>query len=280
MKIYISADMEGMAGITHPSEEREDTVRFRQALHNQIEWMIAGIHASHCNDRIEEITIADSHGGGSHLSYALLSAMDERITLISGSPRLCYMMSGLDSTYDMVFLAGYHAGAGTACAGMDHCFYGRAVHEIRINGVWMNEATANAALAGEYQVPVALVAGDSALERQLIEEGRMPWVRYITTKEPLSRTASCYKPQAKLRTETIAAVAEVLERGAAVFPLYEVKTPCRLAMTFNYSSMAEGVSQLPCVERTDARTVSVACETMAQAESAILALATLASCYS
>lgn len=35
MKIFISVDMEGMAGITSPSQEREETVSFRRALHNQ-----------------------------------------------------------------------------------------------------------------------------------------------------------------------------------------------------------------------------------------------------
>ena len=44
MKIYISVDMEGMAGITAPYQEKEETVSFRRALHNQIRWIIDGIH--------------------------------------------------------------------------------------------------------------------------------------------------------------------------------------------------------------------------------------------
>ena len=42
MKIYISVDMEGMAGITAPYQEKEETVSFRRALHNQIRWIIDG----------------------------------------------------------------------------------------------------------------------------------------------------------------------------------------------------------------------------------------------
>ena len=56
MKIFISVDMEGMAGITSPSQEREETVSFRRALHNQVRWIIEGIQASEKNGEVEEIT--------------------------------------------------------------------------------------------------------------------------------------------------------------------------------------------------------------------------------
>ena len=52
------------------------------------------------NEQITEITIADSHSRGLNLAYARLAEMDERISLVSGFPRMDYMMSGLDSSYD------------------------------------------------------------------------------------------------------------------------------------------------------------------------------------
>ena len=54
LKIYISVDMEGMAGITSPSQERDEVPSFRRALHNQVRWIIEGIHASSRNDEIGE----------------------------------------------------------------------------------------------------------------------------------------------------------------------------------------------------------------------------------
>ena len=163
-------DMEGMAGITSPSQERDEVPSFRRALHNQVRWIIEGIHASSRNDEIGEITISDSHGSGTNLSYDELCQMDERISLVSGSPRRQYMMSCLDETYDVVFLAGYHAGPGEDFANMDHSFYG---------------STTNAALAASYKVPVGLIIGDSGLRKQLIEKEMMPWVKFVTTKEAL-----------------------------------------------------------------------------------------------
>ena len=46
MKIYISVDMEGMAGITAPFQEKEEVPSFRRSLHNQVRWIIQGIQES------------------------------------------------------------------------------------------------------------------------------------------------------------------------------------------------------------------------------------------
>ena len=66
LKIYISVDMEGMAGITSPSQERDEVPSFRRALHNQVRWIIEGImlppemmnRGNHHSD---------SHGSGTNL---------------------------------------------------------------------------------------------------------------------------------------------------------------------------------------------------------------------
>lgn len=147
MKIFISVDMEGLAGITNWKQETEEQERFRQSMHMQIRWIIDGIHNSTLQNKIEEILIADSHGSGTNLSYAQLSEFDDRISLISGSPRPYYMMSGLDATCSMVFFVGYHAGVGETEANMDHSFSSRLIHNLTINGKRMNESTTNAAYA-------------------------------------------------------------------------------------------------------------------------------------
>ncbi len=192
MKIFISVDMEGMAGITSPSQEREETVSFRRALHNQVRWIIEGIQASEKNGEVEEITIADSHGSGrnlsydelsqmdiqasekngeveeitiadSHgsgrnLSYDELSQMDDRISLVSGSPRPQYMVACLDETYDVAFFAGYHAGPGEICANMDHSFYGKVVSCLKINGTYMNDSLPDTTPAPERSAPIWITA--------------------------------------------------------------------------------------------------------------------------
>lgn len=276
MKIYISVDMEGMAGITQPSEEKNERERFRQALHDQLSWIIEGIHQSPKNDTIEEITISDSHGDGINLSYGYLSQLDDRISLVSGSPRKHFMMSCLDDSYDVVFFAGYHAGPGEAHACMDHCYSGKVVHAMYINDIWQNESTCNAALAAHYGVPVGLVTGDSGLRRQLIDEERMPWVEYVTTKESLSRYSVKHLPQRKLRQDTIDAVIRTLDKDLTKLPLYKVEEPCRLKFHFNNTAQADMVAQVPGTIREDGRTVSIVCRDMVELECGVSALTAIA----
>lgn len=276
MKIYISNDMEGMAGITAPYQEKEEVVSFRRALHNQIRWIIDGIHASSKNDEVEEITISDSHGNGTHLSYDELSGMDQRISLVSGSPRKHFMMSCLDESYDVVFLSGYHAGPGEPFANMDHSYSGKTVAGLFINGRYMNESTTNAALAGDYGVPVGLVIGDSGLRHQLIDQEMMPWVEYVTTKESLSRYAAKFPPQKKLREDTITAVKRVLESDLKAIPLYKVNAPITLGFQFKSTAMAEMAAQLPFVQRVNGAEISLTCQNMTEVECSVSAITALA----
>lgn len=276
MKIYISVDMEGMAGITAPFQEKEEVPSFRRALHNQVRWIIQGIQESRCNSDIEEITVSDSHGSGTNLSYDELSQMDERISLVSGSPRRQFMMACLDETYDVVFLAGYHAGPGEPFASMDHSFYGRVVSCLKINGTYMNESTANAALAGEYGVPVGLVIGDSGLKSQLIGQNMMPWVRYVVTKDSLSRYAAKFRPQSLLREDTVNAVKQVLESDLSSIPLYRLDTPLTLSIEFKSTAMADMAAQIPGMRRISGTETEITCASMHELECGISAITALA----
>ena len=69
MKLYISVDMEGLAGITNWKDETEDRERFRNAMNEQVEWVLEGISKSKHNKEITHIFFADSHGGGQYLCY-------------------------------------------------------------------------------------------------------------------------------------------------------------------------------------------------------------------
>lgn len=276
MKLYLSVDMEGMAGITHPSQAQNDPVGFRAALHRQIAWIVEGIQKSTRNKEITEITISDSHGGGMNLSYSALSEMDGRISMVSGSPRRQFMMAGLDESYALVFFAGYHAGAGQINGCMEHCFSSRVVHDLRINGRYMNESTTNAAYAGELGIPVGLVVGDSGLYSQLIEQKMMPWVEFVTTKDSLGRHAVKYRPCEDIHQDTVEKVARVLDGDYGKIPLYRMDAPYILQIEFHTTPMAEMVAQIPNTARLDARTVAIECKDLKTLECGISALTALA----
>ncbi len=258
MKIYISVDMEGLAGIVHFSQEKEEKERFRKAMHQQLSWVIEGIHDSSVNDQIEEITVADSHGTGMNLDYELLSGMDDRIALISGFPRPHYMMPCLDSTYDVVFFVGYHGGVGDLASNMDHTYASRAIHRLSINQEAMSETLINAAYAAEFDVPVGLVISDRGLQQNLAQ--RMPWVQTVCTKDPISRFAAKYLPQKVIRETTIAQVKAVLESDLKALPRLRFESPFVLEIEFNFGAQFDLAMTIPGIQVVDGRTIRLVSE--------------------
>ena len=275
MKLYNSVDMEGLAGITNWKDETEDRERFRNAMNEQVEWVLEGISKSKHNKEITHIYIADSHGGGQNLSYDRLNDKDERVWLVSGSPRPQYMMPAMDDSFDMVFLVGYHAGAGEAASSMDHTYSGASVQNIYINGQLMNEGTINSAYAGiVHKVPVGLIIGDSGLERQMKGEGMMPWPEFVCTKQSLSRFSAVYKPKKLLKEETIAAVKKALDENERP-QLYTLQAPYHCRMDLTNAAKCDQVQQMPGIHRTAGRTVEFESTSFTEIYDAIHGIATM-----
>lgn len=275
MKLYISVDMEGLAGITNWKDETEDRERFRNAMNEQVEWVLEGISKSKHNKEITHIYIADSHGGGQNLSYDRLNDKDERVWLVSGSPRPQYMMPAMDDSFDMVFLVGYHAGAGEAASSMDHTYSGASVQNVYINGQLMNEGTINSAYAGiVHKVPIGLIIGDSGLERQMKGEGMMPWPEFVCTKQSLSRFSAVYKPKKLLKEETIAAVKKALDENERP-QLYTLQAPYHCRMDLTNAAKCDQVQQMPGIHRTAGRTVEFESTSFTEIYDAIHGIATM-----
>ena len=102
MRIYISIDMEGIPGTFNWEQEKTNRATIQNCIFHHIQTVIESILASPQASLIEEITLADSHSAGDNLDYSI-TALDERINLISGCPRPRYMMPDLDPAYDQVW---------------------------------------------------------------------------------------------------------------------------------------------------------------------------------
>lgn len=272
MKIYVSCDIEGLAGIATFDMEKDDTVAFRELYHQHIQWLIEGIQASELNNQIEEITFSDSHSRGVNLNYLRLSEMDERISLVNGFPRMDYMMSGLNTEYDMVIFLGYHAGIGKKYGNMDHGYSASVAYDLKINQQYVNETTINAAYAGELGIPVALIIGDSALKEQLHEEGMFPEVPYVSTKHSLGRYAIQTYPMKKVRADIIETTKEVLSKQSTNMPLFSFDMPAQVTLQCTTTAQADRIEMLSSVERQDGRTVTFQCPTMKETMNEIVVI--------
>jgi D-amino peptidase len=252
--------MEGIAGTFNWKQERTFGERqiVKKNVRRQVEWVIEGIHQSGVNEQIDEIVIADSHDMGDSLEYEI-TELDDRLYLISGSPRPQYMMPDFDKRYDVVFFLGYHAGIGRQKASMDHTFSNSAFHNVWVNDIPVSESLLNAAYAGYHGVPVGLITGDLALKEELEEMDKLQWVEYVVNKSAITRYAAKHFPINVVRKNTIEAVNVVLSKNLKELPVFtfdsDFEHPIELKIELNKTEMGDVVQFMPGCKRLDARTV-------------------------
>ncbi|PLX19409.1 MAG: peptidase [Candidatus Muiribacterium halophilum] len=258
MKIYISLDMEGIAGTYNWNQERtgygrEEVVKNMQ---EQMEWIIQAIHESEKNSQITKITIADSHSGGDNLTYKI-TELDSRINLISGGPRVKYMMPGLDDTYDQIFFVGYHSGIGNINGAMDHTYSGSCIHNIWIDDIPMNEGIINAYYGGYFNIPTTVITGDKALREELKRLKILDDSLFVETKEAVGRFASASYSKDKVKRDTFEKVKEALSDSFKLPKINKKEKDITLKIELAYTSMADCAELIPSAKRIDGRTVEI-----------------------
>ena len=250
MKVFISADMEGATGVTNMLdvvEGKPGYERFRKMMTGDVNAAVAGAFEGGA----KEVLVNDSHYT---MRNVLLEELDPRSSLISGSNKPLCMMQGIDRTFDAVFFVGYHARAGTREAVGNHTLLGREIINVRLNGQLVGETELNAAIAGYYDVPVVMVAGDDKVAR---EAGAVLGdVETAVVKEGIDRwTAKCYPPQETGRR--IREAAENALKRLKDFKPFQIDRQIKLEIEFMSTSEASLPTLFPNVVREDSRTVSV-----------------------
>lgn len=268
--VFISVDMEGMAGIVHLHQvmrgmpEYETSCRLMTAETNAA---IAGARRAGAT----HIVVNDSHGD---MRNFVLDELADGVEVISGGDKPFSMGAGLDATFELAFFVGYHASVGSGGAIMDHTYGGRTIYALRINGQHQSEATLNAALAGSYGVRTGLITGD----RTTVEEAgaALPGIEGVVVKEALGRQAarSLHPAEACRRIEEGAFRAY---QDRARRPLYQPKGPYILEIDWMNASMADLCVQIPDVERVGGRTVRYESADFRRCYQMMLALLVMAS---
>ncbi len=248
MKIYISCDMEGIGGVVHPDQTDSTQPEYqpaRKLMLGEVNAAIEGALAAGAT----EIVVNDAHGGMRNL---LIEDLNPAAIYLSGSPKPYSMMAGVDKTFDAAFFIGYHARAGSALANIDHTYYGpKVVQNVWLNGVEMGESGLNAALAGYFGVPVALITGDQtacAQARELLGDD----LETAVVKEAVGRVAAKNLHPTRARELIRAAAERALKPKRAPFV---IKPPITLRLALAASVQAERCALIPSVKRVEPRVV-------------------------
>jgi D-amino peptidase len=159
MKVYISADIEGVAGITNWNEAEKnhpDYPEFRQRMTDEVVAACEGAIAAGAT----EILIKDAHDSGRNILADRLPECARLVRAWSGHPLA--MVQELDSSFDAVLLIGYHSKAGTESNPLAHTLTLR-VAQLAINGEVASEALIHSWAAALHRVPVVFLSGDKGI---------------------------------------------------------------------------------------------------------------------
>ena len=271
LRVFISVDMEGISGIVHSDQTTPGTAEYADGR----KWMAQDVNAA-IEGAFEagatEVVVNDSHGSMRNIDP---DDLQPRAILISGTPKPLSMMQGIDSSFQACLLIGYHAKAGTQDAILDHTISGSVVRSIKVNGLELPELGLNAAIAGNYGVPVVLVSGDAAVCRQTSEVLGKD-VTTVQVKEAYGRLAAKLVPMGEARLMIKAAVKEALANLGRVKP-FKLAAPYNFELGYHVSAQADmGAMLLPNLKRVDARTVAFTADDYIQGFRTLRALISLA----
>jgi D-amino peptidase len=266
MRIYLSADLEGVCGVVDVEHTRRNGREHDKAR----KWMVHEVNAAvegALKAGVEEVVVNDSHGTMRNL---LPEELHPEAELITGSPKPMSMLEGLSEDFDGTFFIGYHARSG-AFGVLSHTYSGRVVADLKVNGRSVGEPGLNGLVSNFFGVPVALISGDQFA----VEEARdlFPGVVGVITKKAIGRyVAKCPSPAKarKLIEEGAFRAVNLLKKGE-IKPI-QVPSPVEVQLKFLNPGMADLAQVLPGSERVDPITLRYVAENMLEAYKAVRAM--------
>ncbi|MFF4522762.1 M55 family metallopeptidase [Streptomyces bluensis] len=246
MRIYISADMEGVTGLVEADDVQpggRDYERGRLMMAEDVNAAVRGAVAAGAT----EITVNDAHGPMRNL---LPGSLHPAVRLIRGKPKQMGMLEGLTPEHDAVICVGYHARAG-ALGVLSHSFMGHEIEDIWLDGRPVGEIGLAHATAAALGVPVAALTGDDRACSEMTE-----WDGSVTTvavKYARDRFAADLRPAGEARTAIEEAVTARLAAPLTTPPT--VPDPSTLTVRWQSASVVSTLLGIPGVTSTDSRTV-------------------------
>ena len=257
VKIYISADIEGVAGVVSPEQCRPGNAEYERARRLMTEEVNAAIEGA-LTGGATAILVNDSHGPMTNLLPDLLHPAAE---LILGKPKPFNMFAGLEADHELVFCTGYHASAANFGV-LAHTTNGFAFRSVEVDGRALGEAGIYGAYAGERNIAVGLITGDDVC----VEEHRplFPDAEFVQVKRALGNRAALSLGVTAARAAIRAAAERATRRAAEIRP-FRIEQPRELVLDMTGAALADLVETIPVSRRLGATRVGLPLTSMADA---------------
>lgn len=245
MNVYVSVDMEGVAGLSHSKPTTRDDAGYAAAVELMVGETNAAI-AGACAAGATEVTVNDSHGGMYNLTPEKL---DPRARLVQGTKPYSMAEAARDGSFDVALFVGYHARAGHPRGNLAHTYTGR-IWRVDVAGRPATEAAVNGLYLGALGVPVGLVSGDDALAEELADW--LPWAERVVVKRAISIRAADSLHPSVARALICEGASRAVERAGRVdggLRTLELAAPIELRVHFAHAGHADMAAIIPGFER-------------------------------
>jgi D-amino peptidase len=250
VKVFISFDMEGVAGIVDWSQCKAPGQPYeegRRLLLGEVNAAIDGALEAGAT----EIVCNDSHGTMNNLDPA---ALHGRASYVAGRHKPLYMMEGMDESVDAVFFIGYHGSISGASSVLSHTYNPSVISKVSLNGAECGESGINALVALAHNAPVALVTGD---QQTITESG--PFLKEaerVVVKQSITRFSAAQLHPAVARERIAAGAAQALRR-LPMIGLPDITRPARLDIEVQTADMAQVASWVKGAQRSGTRAIVI-----------------------
>lgn len=252
MKVYLSFDFEGVAGIVDWEQCREGGAGYELGCRLMLGEVNAAIEGAVAGGA-DTIVLNDSHSTMRNLDP---DALAHGVSYVSGRHKQLYMMQELDDSYDVIFFIGYHGSISGPTSTLSHTYNPEVFSAARVNGVEVGESGINALVADHFGVPIGLVTGDSVTQEQTAPFAGNA-VQVVTKRSDSRFSAKSLHPAESRRLIRAGAEESVRRAAAGELVLPGLDRPFQLDLDVATADMAEVGSWVKGAERHGIRTIRI-----------------------
>lgn len=249
MRLYISADIEGVAGVVNRPQLGPTGFEYNWARENMTDEVNAAIRGARTAG-VKEVVVSDSHGNGQNI---ILDRLEKNVTLVRSWPREMAMMEGINhGCYAGVFLLGYHAGTNNMRGTLAHTLNSSVLTDITLNGIPASESLISASLAGHFSTSVLMVSGDDVYVEDAKEQFK--GISSVITKwSSGTLSARCRRPS-EVQEEIEQVAKQAIISKDKVSP-YVIDLPITVRLGLKSRFSVDLLEYLPFITRTGAYSI-------------------------